>query len=56
MVSVTSTKADGMNGVPEGQSRLTVSVDVATTSLKAARNALMAAAGEWEAEETGADE
>lgn len=53
MVSVTSSKSDGMNGVPEGQTRVTVSVDVVTTQLKATRNALMAEASNWEAEEAG---
>lgn len=55
MVSVTSTKSDGMNGIPEGQTRVTVSVDVVTTQLKATRNALMATASEYEAEEAGED-
>ena len=45
-----------MNGVPEGQTRVTVSVDVLTSDLKRTRNGLMAAASEYEAEEAEEDD
>lgn len=53
MVSITSYGPDGMNGVPQGQTRVTVSVDVVTTNLKATRLALLAEASNWEAEDAG---